>query len=95
MADDSLAWLDAFDPTINRVDLAVLEATAPQLLLRGPDGEVWGVDDQRVILAVASAARSLHAELDVERRRSDQLGRRTRWLYEHVTGQQLPAEGDA
>lgn len=77
------------------MDLDLLEQTAPHLLVHGPDGEVWGIDDQRVLPALWAAARNLRSELEVERRRSDQLGRRTSWLYERVTGQKLPAEGDA
>lgn len=92
MAD--LAWLAAIHPDGDGIDLAQLEQTAPQLLVHGPDGEVWGTDDARVTVALAAAARSLHAELELERRRSSQLDRRTRWLYEKVTGQPLPTEGD-
>lgn len=92
---DPLGWLDAIRADGTGVDLELLEQTAPELLVHGPDGEVWGINDQRATLAVWAAARSLRTELAVERRRSDQLGRRTRWLYEQVTGQQLPAEEDA
>jgi hypothetical protein len=71
-----------------------LAAVAPELLVHGPDGEVWGVDAERATVALWTVARTLHAELSGGARRSDQLGRRTRWLYEHATGQQLPEDGE-
>lgn len=86
-----LLTLLAVTPAEGALPLEQLEAAAPQLLTRGPDGEVWGVDSERVTVALWSIARSLLAQLELERRRSGQLDRRTRWLYHEITGKELPA----
>lgn len=70
----------------------LLSVQHPELVMHGPDGEVWGTDDARVIVALWAVARSLHADLELERRRSALLERRTAWLYEQQTGQKLPEE---
>lgn len=94
MADPELTWLEAASRD-GTYDLALLELAAPQLLVRGPDGEPWGVSDERVAAALAVGLRTLLAQLDLERRRSDQLDRRTRWLYKALTGHELPDTQEA
>lgn len=88
---DELAALRAVAPADGRLPLEALAAAAPELLTRGPDGEVWGVDYERATVALWTFARTLLAQLELERRRSDQLDRRTRWLYRQATGTDLPA----
>lgn len=91
MTGDTLAVLDV--PLVDgQLDAQQLAAVAPELTVRGPDGEVWGVDAERVTHALWAIARTLRDELALERRRSEQLSRRTRWLYKTVTGHELPPE---
>lgn len=74
------------------------EAVAPELVIHDEHGDVEGLHYERVTVALYSIVRSLHAELELERRRSDQLERRTDWLYRQLTGQQTdaaPTTGDS
>lgn len=74
---------------VHRFQLHVepVEAIAPELVGK------WGIDYERLPVALLAIAHRLLEQLQLERRRSDQLDRRTRWLYKEVTGQELPEEG--
>lgn len=91
--EELLAVAPVVDGQGLRIPAELLEPGHPELVLHGPDGEVWGADDTRVTVALWAIARSLHAELVVERQRSALLERRTAWLYEKVTGHKLPEGG--